>query len=81
MSSLFPSFTQFPRNSFNPSQDVAAHAPAQRQRGLLRLFLDALIESRQREAEQQIARLIERSGGKLTDSLEREAERRTAVGR
>jgi len=81
MSSAFPSFTQFPQAPIHPFQDAAAHAPAERKRGLLRLLLDALIEARQREAEQQVARLIERSGGKLTDSLEREAERSAAVGR
>jgi hypothetical protein len=37
--------------------------------------LDPLIEARQREAEQQVARLLARSGGTFTDSLEREAER------
>jgi hypothetical protein len=53
MSSLFPSLTQFPRNSFDPSLDAAAPAPAEQQRGLLRLLFDALVESRQREAEQR----------------------------
>ena len=45
--------------------------PARRRRGLFRLFVDALIESRQREADRAIARLIEMRGGKLTDELDR----------
>ena len=75
MASLFPSLTQFPKNPSDPSEHVAAQARAQRTRGLLRLLFDALIESRQRETEQQVARLLARSGGRFTDSLEREAER------
>jgi hypothetical protein len=33
-----------------------------------------LIDARQREAEEHMARLLARSGGKLTDSLEGEAD-------
>ena len=75
MASAFPSFTQFPPST--PSLPDAAGAPAstERKRGLLGRFLDPLIEARQREAEQQVARLLARSGGTFTDSLEREAER------
>ena len=36
---------------------------------------EGLITARQRQAEQQVARILARSGGKFTDSLEREAER------
>ena len=82
MSSAFPSLTPFPQTVFDPSHhaaEVAEHAP-ERKRGLLGRFLDSLIEARHREAEQQVARLLARSGGKFTDSLEREAER-TFVGR
>ena len=72
MASAFPSFTQFTPSTPDLPQDAA---PAERNRGLLGRFLDALIEARQREAEQQVARLLARSGGKFTDSLEREAAR------
>ena len=75
MASAFPSFTQFPPSTTTLSQSAAAPASAECQRGLLGRFLDALIGARQREAEQQVARLLARSGGKFTDSLEREAER------
>ena len=68
MASAFPSFTQFAPSTPDLPQDAA-------KRGLLGRFLDALIEARQREAEQQVARLLARSGGTFTDSLEREAER------
>ena len=39
--------------------------------GLLRRVFDAVFESRQRHADQDIARFIARSGGRLTDDLER----------
>ena len=39
--------------------------------GLLRKFMQALFESRRQQAERDIARIIERSGGKFTDDLER----------
>ena len=77
MVSAFLSFTRFVRT---PS-DLSAPAPRKVKRGLLGRFLDALVGSRQREAEHHMARLLMRSGGKLTDSLEREAERYSAVSR
>ena len=77
MASAFPSFTPFVQT---PS-DLSAAVPREAKRGLLGRFLDALVESRQRDAEQNMTRLLMRSGGKLTDSLEREAERCSAVGR
>ena len=72
MASAFPSFTQFAPSTPDLPQDAAT---AERKRGLLGRFLDAQIEARQREAEQQVARLLARSGGTFTDSLEREATR------
>jgi hypothetical protein len=75
MASAFPSFAQFPPSTTTLSHDAAALASAERKHGLLGRFLDGLIEARQREAEQQVARLLARSGGTFTDSLEREAAR------
>jgi hypothetical protein len=75
MASAFPSFTQFAPSTTTLSQSAAAPASTERKRGLLGRFLAGLIEARQREAEQQVARLLARSGGKFTDSLEREGER------
>jgi hypothetical protein len=77
MASAFPALTPFPPAVFNPSHhaaEIADHAP-EREHGLLGRFLDGIIEARRREAERQVARLLAHSGGKFTDSLEREAER------
>lgn len=51
------------------------YAPAARgtaHRGILRRIADAIFESRQRKAERDIAAYIAHSGGRLTDSIERE---------
>ena len=45
-------------------------------RGLLRRLFDAMIASRQREAEREIAFYLQRTGGKFTDAVEREIGRR-----
>jgi hypothetical protein len=49
---------------------------ARRSRRLLRRFFDMLIGSRQRAAEHEIERFLQRNGGRLTDELEREIGRR-----
>jgi hypothetical protein len=49
-------------------------------RGILQRLLDALYESRQRQAEREIGAILARSGGRLTDSTEREMARRL-IGR
>jgi hypothetical protein len=56
-------------------RSVAPQAAAPR-RGLLRRVLDALHESRQRAADREIARLLERTGGRMTDSIERQITER-----
>ena len=43
---------------------------------LLRRLYDGIIVARQMQAEREIARYLEMTGGKLTDSVEREIERR-----
>jgi len=40
--------------------------------GFFRRLSDALIDSRQRKADRDVAAYIQRSGGRLTDSVERE---------
>ena len=45
--------------------------PVAPRQGLLRRALDAVFESRRRSAERDIARLVARSGGRLTDDIER----------
>jgi hypothetical protein len=44
--------------------------------GLLRRVLDAVFESRQRQADKAIARFIANAGGRLTDDIERRIMRR-----
>ena len=44
--------------------------------GLLRRLLDAVVAWQLRQAEHDIARYLESTGGKLTDRLEREIEER-----
>jgi hypothetical protein len=56
------------------AQDAFGTAP--RRPGILARLLGALAASRQHQAEQEIARYLEISGGKMTDSAEREIERR-----
>jgi hypothetical protein len=58
-----------------PSDIVAARTatPAQ---GFFARFFRALHEARLRQAEREIALYLERTGGKLTDTTEREIERR-----
>ena len=46
-----------------------------RPRPLRRLF-DTLVVSRQQQTENEIARYLEGTGGKITDSIEREIEER-----
>jgi hypothetical protein len=45
-------------------------------RGFFHTLLAALMHSRQREADREIARYLDLNGGKLTDGVEREIERR-----
>lgn len=57
-------FTRTPQKS-NPAE-----------RGPLRWLYDAMMASRRRAAERDIARYIADTGGKFTDETEREIERR-----
>jgi len=59
-----------------PRDFAPTRAPASNSRGLLRRFFDAMMESRQRQVDREIARYIRDNGGRLTDSIEREIERR-----
>jgi hypothetical protein len=47
--------------------------------GVLRRIFDAVLHSRQRHADQEIAAFLARSGGRLTDDLERELMRRIST--
>ena len=48
--------------------------------GVLRRIFDAIIESRQKRADRDIARFLARSGGRLTDEMEREMTQRLLTG-
>jgi hypothetical protein len=54
------------------SPTVAIHRP----RSAVRRFFDAMMEARYRRVEHEIALYLERTGNKLTDSVERDIERR-----
>jgi hypothetical protein len=54
---------------------TASFADVPAKPGFWRRFVDALAQSRRKRAEREIARYINASGG-LTDSVEREIERR-----
>jgi len=59
------------RRNLAPRNEIAAANKADRPTFLRRL-LAAVIESRQRKANRELAQYIARSGGKLTDEIERE---------
>jgi len=51
-----------------------AETPVKARRGFFRWFFDAMMHSRQRQADREIARYL--NNGKFTDEAEREIERR-----
>ena len=62
------------------ARDIPATAIARQPKpSLLRRFYGAIVEARQREADRQIARFLGGTGGRLTDSIEREIERRLSL--
>ena len=63
------------------ASDASDHDLVRAKRGLFARLLDAIMESRQRQAERDIARLIELRGGKLTDSLEFQISQHALHGR
>jgi len=69
--------TLVPRDLAVPARKVAiASAPVRSRNGLFSRFVAALMESRQRQADREIARYLSDTGGKFTDETEREIERR-----
>ena len=59
------------------SRDLTLTKPNLRTgRGLFSRLIEAMMASRQRQAEREIARYLMGSGGKFTDEIEREIERR-----
>jgi hypothetical protein len=61
-----------------PSAAAGAEADRAPRRGFWQRFLDALIASRQRQADREIAYYLARRGGVFTDDVEREVMQRLA---
>lgn len=51
-----------------------------RRRGLLRRIVDALFESREKQAERAVAAYLESTGGRFTDAIERRLTDRLVSG-
>ena len=64
----------FPYQTFTGGNAVTNKA------GILRRIFDAIFESRQKQADRDIARFLARSGGRLTDDIEREITQRLLTG-
>lgn len=60
-------------HSFAPASAEVDKAPP---KSFWKRWLDRMIESRQRQAEREIARFLANHGGLLTDDMEREMMRR-----
>ena len=65
--------------SCNPPKRSAIVKTAGILRRIFGAILDAMHESRRRQAEREIANFVARQGGRMTDNLEREMERRLFV--
>jgi len=63
--------------SCNPKPAASAAVAS---RGISRRLFDAVYESRRRHAERDIARLINRSGGRITDDVEFQMSQRLMTG-
>lgn len=59
-----------------PRELAYVPAPAKARTGFFRRVLDAMMASRLRQAEREIAHYLADTGGKFTDEAEREIERR-----
>jgi hypothetical protein len=68
-------FHYFPHNPA-PACDVRKNRS-----GVLSRIFHALFESRQRQADREIVRYLARSGGRLTDDMEREMTQRLLTGK
>ena len=58
----------------------AARVPVAKPAGIWRRLFDAIYESRRRHAERDIARWIDRSGGRITDDVEFQMSQRLMTG-
>jgi hypothetical protein len=73
--------TYSPRpNEFVPYYDVPAAHPALSRPSLWRRLKEAIFESRERQMELEAERYIARTGGRITDEIEREITDRLITG-
>ncbi len=63
-------------SALSPSDLALAQPDTRAKRNLFKQVIDAIIVSRQKQVGREIARYITGSGGKITDEIEREIERR-----
>jgi hypothetical protein len=61
-------------------EEASSRDAASNKHGLLRRILNIMVESRQNQADRDMARLVIRSGGRLTDEIEREMTQRLFKG-
>ena len=62
--------------AFPSGRGRARVTPRAAGRSIWRRLLDAIVEARQHHAEREVRRYLEGTGGKFTDSVEREIEER-----
>jgi hypothetical protein len=62
------------------AEAAAGSNPVAKKAGVLRRIFDAIIEGRQKQTDRDIARFLARSGGRLTDDIEREMTQRLLTG-
>ena len=63
-------------SALSPSDLALARPDTRAKRNLFEQLIDAIIVSHQKQTDREIARYITGSGGKITDEMEREIERR-----
>jgi hypothetical protein len=63
-------------STFAPHELAYTETPVQPGRGWFSRLLTALMETRQHQADREIARYLAGTGGRFTDETEREIERR-----
>jgi hypothetical protein len=66
----------FVSHALSPSGTASTRTPAPARSGFFTRFFRALHQARMRQAEREIALYLDRTGGRLTDTVEREIERR-----
>ena len=58
--------------SYFPHKDSTKSSPDANKPGILRRIFGAIFETRQEQIEREVARFVARSGGRITDDIERQ---------